>query len=831
MLDKIMKAVLPITLIINVVQMIAPTGIFSFLDSFSMVITALFVYSIGWVVASFVYSKNQNNYSLARQIGLSAIFAIPVVAIIFVPSFLYPYIVGKAFVFRFLVIISLCSLVYLSLLDENFRPRVTPFLAGYTLFAVVMLLATIFSIDPSRSFWSNYERMEGYINLLCLLILAISATSLRLSELEWKKVFNIHIWISSFVSGIGVLQYLVYLLGIKNLSLPILSLCLSQGSACRVDSTLGNSIYLGIYAAMTFWLIIFAIFGKKIKSNLLMFLAAINFLAVIFSGTRGVWLGMFLGFIVLVVSKYWFDGNKKAVAGTVISGLAFLILFAGFIMYAKTNNLYQDIPLVARFSSVNTLFARWEIWKTAIVSWEQKPVLGWGQENFIHAFNLNYNPAMYGQETYFDHPHNTYLGWLVFGGILGFLAFFFMLFTSVYGILKSNMIAEKENDLVIPILFALITTYAVHIFFVFDNLTSSLLFVLISVYFGSQYSYGVLNVKSINDKNKNLLSYGVVIVGLFLVYKVIYLPSYANLTTIDAMTYQQRSSSQNPIEILEGTKNTYEKAIIMNTFGTYEIREFYLQKSLEFINLIPQVSDPSVKNAIVDVANSALNNFKEQVANNPFDHRARFMLGLYYLQIKNYDLAVDTLKQAVDLAPNKQIALIYLAKAYVLKGDLSDAVTYYERAINVTPSNIGGYNQIRIEYIQVLMLANQDSKALSVIQQLVPTASRDDFNTLVSQMMQVYNQRKDLRGIIKMLGDASVVDPNNQNFVLWLAQAYVSAGDYNSAVNTINKLSTSNPQVVAQFTQELQAYVSKQQAEQGSSTVATSTTVKVPKKK
>lgn len=77
----------------------------------------------------------------------------------------------------------------------------------------------------------------------------------------------------------------------------------------------------------------------------------------------------------------------------------------------------------------------------------------------------------------------------------------------------------------------------------------------------------------------------------------------------------------------------------MNTLGTYEIREFYLQKSLEFLNLLPQVQDESVKKAIVDVANSALGQFKKQIEGNPFDHRAQFMLGLYYLNIKSYYLS------------------------------------------------------------------------------------------------------------------------------------------------------------------------------------------------
>jgi len=190
------------------------------------------------------------------------------------------------------------------------------------------------------------------------------------------------------------------------------------------------------------------------------------------------------------------------------------------------------------------------------------------------------------------------------------------------------------------------------------------------------------------------------------------------------------------------------------------------------------------------------------------------MLGLYYLNIRNYDMAIADLQEAVKLAPNKQIALIYLAKAYLLKGDVNNAAQYYEHAIEITPRNIAGYNQIRIEYIQVLMLANQDEKALGIIKDLIPTASREDFNALVSQMMQVYTNRKDLKGIIKLLGDASVLDPANQNFVLWLAQAYVATGDYNDAMFTINKLTTSNPQLVGQFNQQLPEYVKALQIKQ-----------------
>jgi O-antigen ligase/tetratricopeptide (TPR) repeat protein len=821
MIDKIIKYSLPVTLLVLVVQTFSGGASLQFLNPYGMLILGLAVYSIGWWVADYLYSENivaEKDYSFSRKVALAAIFATPIVAIVFTPSYLYPYIVGKGFIFRMLSIVAVLGAVYTMFTHADFKPRLTPFMLGSFVFTLAMGIATLFSMDPGRSFWSNFERMEGYINVLFLFFLVFSIVTMRVKELEWEKVFKVHLWVSGIISSVAVLQYFIGQLGLKGLAnFPILNLCLNNTAGCRVDATLGNSIYLGLYAALSFWLVIYVIFAKRVNSTLLNILAGVHLLAVYFSGTRGVWVGMLAGLAVLFVSKYYFDGNKKAVVTTILSGLLFVVVFAGFVTYANKNGIAQDVAIVKRFSSVNTLFSRFTIWEMAGVSWLQKPLFGWGQENFIHAFNLNYDPRMYGQETYFDHPHNTYLGWLVTGGILGFLAFLFMMYMAVLGAIRTHVLDEKKNDLVLPIIFAFFVTYLVHIFFVFDNLTSSLLLVFAATYFGSGVSYGLININTLSKTAINFLKIGIVAVFAICIYGVIYKPAYANSMVIEAMTYANRVAG-NPDQVIAGTQKKYEDAIAMNTLGNYEIREFYLQKSLEYAGRLGEVQDEKVKNSIVNLATSALNQFQIQITENPFDHRAHFMLGLYYLNLRSYDTAIEVLKKALDLAPNKQIALIYLAKAYLLKGDIQNASIYYEKAISVTPKTLAGkafagYNQIRIEYIQVLMLANQDEKAVKIIQDLIPSANREEFNNLVTGMMQVYQTRKDLKGIVQLLSDANQLDPTNQNFILWLAQAYVAGGDANAAMFTINKLDAVNPEVVAQFTAELQKLVEQQNAQ------------------
>ena len=160
MTDKIIKYSLPFTLFILLAQTFYPSGMFASLNSISMLILGLLVYSIGWWSVDFVYDNSKNDFAFSRKVALAAIFATPIVAIIFVPSYLYPYIVGKGFIFRLLSIIATLATIYTVFTKAEYKPKLTPFMIGSFFFTLAMGLATIFSIDPSRSFWSNFERME-----------------------------------------------------------------------------------------------------------------------------------------------------------------------------------------------------------------------------------------------------------------------------------------------------------------------------------------------------------------------------------------------------------------------------------------------------------------------------------------------------------------------------------------------------------------------------------------------------------------------------------------------------------------------------------------------
>jgi tetratricopeptide (TPR) repeat protein/O-antigen ligase len=796
-----------------------------YLGTISPIVTSIFLLSIGYYFSSLVYNKRIESYDDARHLALSAIFAMPLIPIIFSPTMLYPYITGKAFAFRFLSLILISSFIYTAFTNKLFRIRITPLTVATTFFTLAIGISNIFGVDFAKSFWGNFERMDGYLTLLSVWVLIVSVTSLRLKDLEWSKLAKIHIWAATFVSGLGILQSLIGYSKIASLGgLPILGFCVPLGlqgvpGFCKVDSTLGNPIYLGIYAALTAWLVFYIIAKNNFKASLTTWLAFVINISIpfVFTVTRSVWVGVFAGIFTALLTYFWLTKNRKYGSITMLIILGLGILAAVFTFFGD-KSFIQNIPFLNRLFDLNTLFARWNVWQIALNSFTENPIFGWGQESFINAFNKNYNPLMYGQEVYFDHPHNSYAGWLFMGGILGFVTYLATLASGVYGSIKTYFTnLTEENTVLLPIVLGTIVTYLVHSFFVFDNLTTSILVAFLFVYFGRNFAYGNLALGNVEMGMKKPLAIVLGLLTLILGFISFWKPIVANKTLIEAMTYENKATT--PVDAINGTRTIFEKALNLNTFANYEILEQFLQKSLRYEQLGRQTKEDTIKTSIENFKMSAVGNFTNYVNSHPEDHRSRFALGLYYTSLGQLDLAKTTLTQALALAPNKQVPMIALAKVLLVKGEKDEAFKLYQKALDVVPKNFPSnfnskYNELRIEYIKALMLDKRDAEAVKVIQEMLPVSSPTDFQSLINSMMQIYAGREDLKGVVNLLVEAIKISPTNANFYVWLAQALAYGGDYNGALQTITAINSQYPDVVVKFTEELQKLSAQKKSQQ-----------------
>jgi uncharacterized membrane protein HdeD (DUF308 family) len=122
-----------------------------------------------------------------KAITYSGIFAIPFVVLIISNSLFFPFITGKNFAFRIIVEVIFASWIILALYDAQYRPKFSWILASFLGLLGVMAFANALGQYPLQSFWSNYERMEGYVTLVHVCMYIVVLGSVMRTRALWYR--------------------------------------------------------------------------------------------------------------------------------------------------------------------------------------------------------------------------------------------------------------------------------------------------------------------------------------------------------------------------------------------------------------------------------------------------------------------------------------------------------------------------------------------------------------------------------------------------------------------------------------------------------------------
>lgn len=105
------------------------------------------------------------------------------------------------------------------------------------------VFANLFGQHPSSSFWSNFERMDGYVSLVHTFLYMLVLGSMLQTKQHWNYLLNTSLAVAFAVAFYGLAQYGG----------------LIDGSS-RIDSRLGNAAYMAIYMLfhifIAFWLFV-----------------------------------------------------------------------------------------------------------------------------------------------------------------------------------------------------------------------------------------------------------------------------------------------------------------------------------------------------------------------------------------------------------------------------------------------------------------------------------------------------------------------------------------------------------------------------------------------
>jgi O-antigen ligase len=701
------------------------------------------------------------------------LFLIPFVGLIVVSSFFFPYITPKNIAFRLLVEVGAVLYILLALREPAYRPRLTPLLMAFLSFIVVIFTADIFGEYPFKAFFSNFERMEGFVTHAHLLAYFVMLTSVFNTETLWKRFFQTSLG-ASVIMG---------LFGLNELSLGM----------GRIDGQLGNSTYLGIYMLFHLFIAGFLLIRHIERPNkdrfiqwsiALVYAAIIAFEFYIFywTGTRGALLGLLAGAVFTSFAFAIWEKNK-VLKFSGIGLLLAIVIAVGALAGFKNSQFVQTHSLLARFAQLATFdpkgleeFAttqgkgRFGIWEIALKGFEERPILGWGQDNFNYVFNKYYDAKLYDQESWFDRAHNVFFDWLIAGGILGLLTYLSLFAFCLVSIWRSK-VHEKEKYFLFSdkvILTALLIAYFIHNIFVFDSITSYILFFAVLAFVNIHDRKNFFKASFYKPfKETDYITVGSIvgmIVGGMSVYYFVLVPYISSTTLLDALRFQNYAINQSNSTAFDMTIDSYKKVIAFNGPGTSEAREQLVQGSSGVVNSSVLTNDQKI--AYVNLADSEM---KKQIAETPNDARYYLFYGSFLAQMgSSIDNALSYLEKAHELSPQKQGMLFQIGGVYISNKQYAKALEVLKQAYDLENAN----PQARLLYGVALIYSNDNALADQILAPLKGTALDTDSN-----LMRAYLDTNQKGKILEILQGK-----------LALADQYAKAGRKDDAIVQIKNV-------------------------------------------
>ena len=236
------------------------------------------------------------------------------------------------------------------------KPLVWPVLA----LLAAYLLSTLFSVVSRQSLWGSYQRLQGTFSMISYIVLFFLTLNALRNEKQWRRLQYTIILVSLPIALYGVIQHY----GLDPLPW-------GGDTVQRVASSMGNSIFLAAWLIMAVPLTLERLMTATRKMLLdergtstdalvagaLLFVLVIQLLAILFTQSRGPWIGLAMGLyvfglLVLTSLRQQVGGNKSMTGKDVLPGvgmglLGLVTVGIGLMAMAKLSGLIGGLILLA----------------------------------------------------------------------------------------------------------------------------------------------------------------------------------------------------------------------------------------------------------------------------------------------------------------------------------------------------------------------------------------------------------------------------------------------------------------------------------------------------
>lgn len=601
---------------------------------------------------------------------------------------------------------------------------------------IILIITTLVGADSVRSWWGTAERMTGAYTILSFMLWFLMIVTVFRSKRQW-------LWL---------LRGLILGAVIVSAKIIYAGLILHE---FRPFAWFGSPGIAGSYLLFFpfFALIWYRLEKLKRGQIVIIILELIFLLALGLTGSRASWLGLLgasvIGFLV------WPKSARLRYGGLIIIGV-----FGIGLAYTATNHLpaswYTRFSPLARVANIVLADAsRFMAWDQGLKSWVNRPVFGYGPENYHIAFNRNYDPELiqytsWGSSLQFDKAHNQPLEHLVDTGIIGLISYL-LIFIITIGVLV------RRKGFASLVFFMLLIAYFIQNLLSFDTpVTYWLFFISLAyIYFSTNKSSPPDSSERTTKSGSSQIKAAIIIpVSLLVVPVIIYFGSIRAYTASREMAIAQAAADQ-PIDTVFPY---YERALKIKGPQSFEIRQYLGADVLRKVDQYSQQYEQVLQFAALELAKNSRNDYHNllllgqiynilgeqntqyyKIALADLEQAEKLAGQRYQIQITkawtllglgNLEQSIKTLEQARQngYQPSEFEELFIFGRLYGQIGDLEQAQTYYIKAYQAKPKQTAVIGALAAVYQQQGNLKKAREMAL-LMAEIDPTkqAEVDDF--------------------------------------------------------------------------------------------------------
>ena len=575
---------------------------------------------------------------------------------------LFPFIFPKTLLFQ--IIVEVIFPFWLILVfSQKERLRFSPL--TISVFALISILFTtsIFGLNFQKSLFSTQERMTGIFTFAHFFVFFLLLNVFKSKE-DWIGFFKISV-IASFLVSLSALY--------QKLNPDFLG----PVPHLKIYGTQGNSIFLSVYLLFNLFLALFLYLKETKNKNWWLGIFLTNLITFFFAASLSAYLALVFGGITLFcfnIKKFRWKSRLPCFI------IGFLILFCFFIFFYQGGIAFQKLNSL--FSPQSSLLDRIDVWKIGIQGFLEKPLWGFGWENFDLVFDKFYKPEFFTKQiSIFDKAHNVLVDFLALSGIFGVLAYL-AIFVSAFFALKNH----KNNY---GIFAAILISYFTINFFNFDTFSSWLMFFLALGYinyFQRESAEAASSEVGINTNLPAALASrrrAISVNPRRYMWLIIVIPAILfvlNFNIQSGLANFYAHKTLKSIRVEETTEN-FKKSEAHQTFDQASLRG-------EIADFLAKTSRGSITKDFLKIYEFLESPLKENLEKEPKNPDHYLKLGVFYrnwgkVDKTKLDKAEEIFKKALKQNPKKQSFYFLLAQTKILKGEHQEAVSFAKAGVEL----------------------------------------------------------------------------------------------------------------------------------------------------